>query len=138
MLTASLGVAQLTDDVESPDQLINLAEDSERIRRIRAREMRDPGPRRGSVREAIGLLAERDISSERLTELLEHAQIRLVLTAHPTEARRRTIIAKLARIFAFLRQQQTIDSRNHGRGAGVGRGFGFTVNEFIKLTRFGR
>ena len=31
-------------------QLINLAEDSERIRRIRAREMRDPGPRRGSVR----------------------------------------------------------------------------------------
>lgn len=84
-------------------QLINLAEDSERIRRIRAREMRDPGPRRGSVREAIGLLAERDISSERLTELLEHAQIRLVLTAHPTEARRRTIIAKLARIFAFLR-----------------------------------
>ena len=40
-------------------QLINLAEDSERIRRIRAREMGVPGPRRGSVREAIGLLAER-------------------------------------------------------------------------------
>ena len=84
-------------------QLINLAEDSERIRRIRAREMRVPGPRRGSVREAIGLLAERDVSAERLGDLLEHAQIRLVLTAHPTEARRRTIIAKLARIFAILR-----------------------------------
>ena len=84
-------------------QLINLAEDSERIRRIRAREMRVPGPRRGSVREAIGLLAERGISPERLREILEHAQIRLVLTAHPTEARRRTIIAKLARIFAILR-----------------------------------
>jgi phosphoenolpyruvate carboxylase len=85
-------------------QLINLAEDSERIRRIRTREMRVPGPRRGSVREAIGLLAERGISSEQLREILEHAQIRLVLTAHPTEARRRTIIAKLARIFAILRE----------------------------------
>lgn len=85
-------------------QLINLAEDSERIRRIRAREMRVPGPRRGSVREAIGLLAERGVSAERLSDILEHAQIRLVLTAHPTEARRRTIIAKLARIFTILRE----------------------------------
>jgi phosphoenolpyruvate carboxylase len=85
-------------------QLINLAEDSERIRRIRARELRVPGPRRGSVREAIGLLAERGVSAERLGEILAHAQIRLVLTAHPTEARRRTIIAKLARIFAILRE----------------------------------
>ncbi|MEZ4562522.1 MAG: phosphoenolpyruvate carboxylase [Thermomicrobiales bacterium] len=85
-------------------QLINLAEDSERIRRIRAREKRVPGPRRGSVREAIGLLAERGVSAQRLEELLGHAQIRLVLTAHPTEARRRTIIAKLARIFAILRE----------------------------------
>jgi phosphoenolpyruvate carboxylase len=85
-------------------QLINLAEDSERIRRIRARELRVPGPRRGSVREAIGLLAERDVSAERLDEILAHAQIRLVLTAHPTEARRRTIIAKLARIFTILRE----------------------------------
>jgi phosphoenolpyruvate carboxylase len=85
-------------------QLINLAEDSERIRRIRAREMRVPGPRRGSVREAIGLLAERHVSAERLGEILTHAEIRLVLTAHPTEARRRTIIAKLARIFAILRE----------------------------------
>ena len=85
-------------------QLINLAEDSERIRRIRAREMRVPGPRRGSVREAIGLLAERGVTPERLGEILAHAQIRLVLTAHPTEARRRTIIAKLARIFTILRE----------------------------------
>ncbi|MCA9878936.1 MAG: phosphoenolpyruvate carboxylase [Thermomicrobiales bacterium] len=90
-------------------QLINLAEDSERIRRIRTREMRVPGPRRGSVREAIGLLAERGVSAERLRDILTHAQIRLVLTAHPTEARRRTIIAKLARIFAVLRE---LDERN--------------------------
>jgi phosphoenolpyruvate carboxylase len=85
-------------------QLINLAEDSERIRRIRRREATEARPRRGSLREAIGLLAARGIDADQLTALLAGAQIRLVLTAHPTEARRRTIIAKLARIFSVLRE----------------------------------
>ena len=84
-------------------QLINLAEDSERIRRLRDREAAEGGPRRGSLREAVRLLAARGVTAERLAEMLEGAQIRLVLTAHPTEARRRTIIAKLARIFGVLR-----------------------------------
>src|SRR5215212_2060222 len=84
-------------------QLINLAEDSERIRRIRNREVAEGGPRRGSLMEAVQLLANHGIDADQLTQLLNHAQIRLVLTAHPTEARRRTIIAKLARIFATLR-----------------------------------
>ena len=42
-------------------QLINLAEDSERIRRIRTREQAEPGPRRGSLSEAINLLAARGL-----------------------------------------------------------------------------
>src|SRR5829696_333129 len=84
-------------------QLINLAEDSERIRRIRNREVVEGGPRRGSLIEAVRLLANHGIDVEQLAQLLNHAQIRLVLTAHPTEARRRTIIAKLARIFGILR-----------------------------------
>jgi phosphoenolpyruvate carboxylase len=84
-------------------QLINLAEDSERIRRIRNREVSAGGPRRGSLMEALRLVANRGTDAEQLAQLLNHAQIRLVLTAHPTEARRRTIIAKLARIFSILR-----------------------------------
>ncbi len=84
-------------------QLINLAEDSERIRRIRRREAIEGGPRRGSMREAIALLAQKGMSGPQLANILREAQIRLVLTAHPTEARRRTIIAKLARIFGVLR-----------------------------------
>src|SRR5829696_2801165 len=84
-------------------QLINLAEDSERIRRIRNREVVEGGPRRGSLIEAVRLLADHEIDAGQLTRLLDDAQIRLVLTAHPTEARRRTIIAKLARIFGILR-----------------------------------
>jgi phosphoenolpyruvate carboxylase len=84
-------------------QLINLAEDSERIRRIRSREVTEGGPRRGSLREAVALLASRGVDADGLQSLLTNAQVRLVLTAHPTEARRRTVIAKLARIFAVLR-----------------------------------
>ena len=90
-------------------QLINLAEDSERIRRIRAREQAEAGPRRGSLSEAIDLLADRGLDGAAVASLLQQAQVRLVLTAHPTEARRRTIIAKLARIFDVLR---TLDERS--------------------------
>ncbi|MGB3307069.1 MAG: phosphoenolpyruvate carboxylase [Thermomicrobiales bacterium] len=85
-------------------QLINLAEDNERIRRVRRREQREPSqPRRGSIREAVLVLAERGITADVVQEMLDNAQVRLVLTAHPTEARRRTIIDKLARIFALIR-----------------------------------
>ena len=84
-------------------QLINLAEDSERIRRIRNREVAEGGPRRGSLMEAVSLLASHGVDDAKLAQLLNDAQIRLVLTAHPTEARRRTVIAKLARIFGILR-----------------------------------
>jgi phosphoenolpyruvate carboxylase len=84
-------------------QLINLAEDSERIRRIRNREVAEGGPRRGSLLEAVRLLADHGIDAGQLTRLLSDAQIRLVLTAHPTEARRRTVIAKLGRISGILR-----------------------------------
>ena len=85
--------------------LVNLAEDNERVRRIRARERKAlPAPRRGSLREAIGIIAARGTSAESLQELLAQAEIRLVMTAHPTEARRRTTVAKLARVFAAIRE----------------------------------
>ena len=85
-------------------QLMNLAEDNERVRRIRAREAREaPGPRRGSVAAAVAELREAGITGPRLSDLLAQAELALVMTAHPTEARRRTTIDKQARIFAELR-----------------------------------
>jgi len=86
-------------------QLVNLAEDNQRIRRIRASESeRHPASPRGSIRDAIEILAQRGMTAEQLAELLARAKIRLVLTAHPTEARRRTTVEKLARIFAVIRE----------------------------------
>ncbi|CAA9565663.1 MAG: Phosphoenolpyruvate carboxylase [uncultured Thermomicrobiales bacterium] len=95
-------------------QLVNLAEDNERIRRLRQRDVdSDPAPRRGSLRAVIAALAEGradapGLSAAEMQALFDRAEIRLVLTAHPTESRRRTIIDKLARIFATLR---AIDER---------------------------
>jgi phosphoenolpyruvate carboxylase len=85
-------------------QLINLAEDNERIRRIRRREVEHPDEsRRGSVHEAIGMLKNDGLTDDDIQHLLNTAWIRLVLTAHPTEARRRTVIDKLARVFSIIR-----------------------------------
>jgi phosphoenolpyruvate carboxylase len=85
-------------------QLVNLAEDNERVRRIHARELRDaPAPRAGSVRDAISRIAAEGASADDVRGMLAGVEVRLVLTAHPTEARRRTTIDKLARIFAVLR-----------------------------------
>ena len=85
-------------------QLINLAEDNERVRRIRAREAREwPAPRRGSIDDAVNEIVKRGVGPEALRDLLGQAEIRLVMTAHPTEARRRTTIDKQARIFHELR-----------------------------------
>lgn len=85
-------------------QLNNIVEDSERIRRVRRREAASPdAPRRGSIREAIAALARRGITADHMQAMLNEADVRFVLTAHPTEAKRRTIIDKLARIFSTIR-----------------------------------
>lgn len=85
--------------------LNNIVEDSERIRRVRRREAQNPNAqRRGSIGEAIGALARRGVTATQMQEMLNGADVRFVLTAHPTEAKRRTIIDKLARIFDTIRQ----------------------------------
>jgi phosphoenolpyruvate carboxylase len=84
--------------------LINLSEDNERIRRIRRREAATyPEARRGSIREAIQLLKQAGLTADDLRALLARAEVRLVMTAHPTEARRRTVLEKQGRIFRVLR-----------------------------------
>jgi phosphoenolpyruvate carboxylase len=97
-------------------QLINLAEDNERVRRIRAREAREsPAPRRGSIDDALSQIVGRGVSPDAVRELLTEAEIRLVMTAHPTEARRRTTIDKQARIFRELRALDEQLGRDPGR-----------------------
>lgn len=106
-LVRELPVAELQVLVRSLTrwfQLVNLAEDNERIRRLRARELEEaPAPRRGSLRHAVRRLAADGVEPAALDRLLARAQVTLVMTAHPTEARRRTTLDKLTRVFAVLR-----------------------------------
>ncbi len=82
--------------------LTNLAEEKHRVRRVRqrARTAKAGGPE-GSVEEAIIRLLRED-EPERNQALMSELSIGLVLTAHPTEARRRTVLVALRRVFALI------------------------------------
>ena len=80
--------------------LANLAEEHQRIRLLRER---DAGhePVRESLAAAVTELS-RDTGPGHLLDLLDSLRVHLVLTAHPTEARRRAVVAVLRRINELL------------------------------------
>ena len=81
--------------------LLNLAEDVERIRRLREAEMGDaPVPQ--SLEEAFLRLKDAGLARADVLRLLERLDVRLVFTAHPTEPKRRTLLERLRRIQALL------------------------------------
>ena len=90
--------------------LANVAEQHHRIRRRRAylREA-DARPQRGSVEETFARLVAGGVAPERLHEAVSTLHIELVLTAHPTEVSRRTLIHKYNRIAALLTQRERRD-----------------------------
>ncbi len=82
-------------------QLANLAEQQHRIRRRRD-VRRGDGVARESLADAFARLREGGVGEEALTAAAEHVSLELVLTAHPTEATRRTILQAQARLGALL------------------------------------
>ncbi len=54
------------------------------------------------VAATVESLKQQGISAQELQTLLDRLQIELVLTAHPTEAKRRTILSKMQRITEVL------------------------------------
>src|SRR4029077_20307838 len=73
--------------------LANLAEDHQRLRNLRKRDTGQQ-PVRESLAAAVAEIS-RDAGPEHLRELLVSLRVHLVLTAHPTEARRRAVVAAL-------------------------------------------
>ncbi|MBA3270144.1 MAG: phosphoenolpyruvate carboxylase, partial [Acidobacteria bacterium] len=90
--------------------LANVAEQHHRIRRRRAYQQ-DPQatPQRGSCEDGFARLLAGGISAERLHEAVCTLQIELVLTAHPTEIARRTLVQKYNRIATALAAQDRPD-----------------------------
>ena len=83
--------------------LANIAEQHHRIRRRREYQ-RDPlaPAQRGSCEDSFGRLIAGGIAPARLHAAVCSLQIGLVLTAHPTEAARRTLVQKYNRIADLL------------------------------------
>ena len=84
-------------------QLVNLAEARARVRALRRRERaaRD-GILDDSVAEAVARLRRAGRSDADLDAIFDRLRITPVLTAHPTEARRRTTLVALRRVAVLL------------------------------------
>jgi phosphoenolpyruvate carboxylase len=81
-------------------QLVNLAEERHRARALRERD-RGTEPVPESLEQAVASIRSGH-GEERLRELLDDLVIHPVLTAHPTESRRRAVVAAIARVGAQL------------------------------------
>ena len=75
--------------------LVNLAEEAQRARTLRERERL--GALAESLAETIAKLGA-EVGDRRLGELLAGLEVHPVLTAHPTEARRRAVVTAIRRI----------------------------------------
>jgi phosphoenolpyruvate carboxylase len=87
-------------------RLVNLAEQNHRIRRTRFH-ARDRSGRlqRGSLGAVFESLKEAGVSAEAARAAIAGLEVTLTLTAHPTEAARRTILEKLYRIAHHLEER---------------------------------
>ncbi|MCA1856543.1 phosphoenolpyruvate carboxylase [Massilia oculi] len=72
--------------------LANIAEDQHHIRRRRTHLMRGAPPRRGSVAHALGQLRAAGVEQDEVEGFFREALISPVLTAHPTEVQRKSIL----------------------------------------------
>ena len=81
-------------------QLINIAEDIQRARVLRQRER--GGIVRESVADAVRSLLAAGLGAADLASLFDHLRVRLVLTAHPSEAKRKEMLVKLHAISEMM------------------------------------
>jgi phosphoenolpyruvate carboxylase len=89
--------------------LTNLAEEMQRVRALRDRDTGE-APVRESLAAAVGEFG-REQGTGPLDELLARLRVHPVLTAHPTEARRRAVATALRRVSDLL---TALDESRHG------------------------
>ena len=105
-------------------QLVNLAEEKHRIRRKRHYEsLAVAAFQKGSVEHIVQMMKDARWSKGKVRSALSEISIELVLTAHPTEAQRRSVLEKLfatnrlliEREFRHLtpRERREIDEKIH-------------------------
>ncbi|MBX3501506.1 MAG: phosphoenolpyruvate carboxylase [Alphaproteobacteria bacterium] len=88
--------------------LANIAEDQHHIRRTRTYALAKAPPRPGSMAYTLGRAREAGVSRERLQAFFERALVGPVLTAHPTEIRRKSSIDREMEIAHLLDERDRI------------------------------
>ena len=87
-------------------QLANIAEDEHHIRRRRAHDLASSPPREGSLVFALDALATAQVNPEAIGDFFAHALVAPVLTAHPTEVQRQSLIRNHREIAHLLDQRE--------------------------------
>ncbi|WP_344056716.1 phosphoenolpyruvate carboxylase, partial [Sphaerisporangium rubeum] len=93
--------------------LVNLAEEHFRIRTLRARDTGE-APLPESLDAAVSEL-KNELGTEELSRLIDGLEFRPVLTAHPTEARRRAVVTAIQRVSAQLAEYNSPERGAHER-----------------------
>src|SRR5580698_8403906 len=85
--------------------LANIAEDQHHIRRTRAHAFTPSSPREGTMAHALERARSAGISPDRLRHFFSEAAVVPVLTAHPTEVRRKSMIDREMEIAELLAER---------------------------------
>ena len=88
--------------------LANIAEDQHHIRRTRAHALAGSAPREGTMAHALDEATEAGITPQQLKEFFDGALVSPVLTAHPTEVQRKSILTVQMEVAKLLAE------RDHG------------------------
>ena len=90
-------------------QLFNIAEDLHHARRRRAHQRAGSAPQRGSLSRALASLHESGVDFASLNAALQDASVSAVLTAHPTEVQRQSVLDGHRAVRKFLQQLSSAD-----------------------------
>ena len=88
--------------------LANIAEDQNQIRQRRVEQSNSAPPRKGTLARAVEDARKAGISTDELRQFLETALVRPVLTAHPTEVRRKSTMDRELEVAALLDQRERV------------------------------
>ena len=88
--------------------LANIAEDQHHIRRTRAHALAGSAPREGTMAHALDEATRAGVTTQQLKEFFDGALVSPVLTAHPTEVQRKSILTVQMEVAKLLAE------RDHG------------------------
>ena len=88
--------------------LANIAEDQHHIRRNRAHAIAGSGPRPGSLAYAFQRTREMGVEPQALGDFFDRALVSPVLTAHPTEVRRKSTLTRELEIAELLDERERV------------------------------